>query len=319
MGVSTVNRKQIREEIIANGAENIANDTGTNAVQEVTVKAKKGSFKIAFRGETTAAIAYNATAAAVQTALEALTNVGPGDIVVTGGPGDELGTKPYVLTFGGQYAETSVPAVTTDVTGLEEGTKTAAVTIKTAGVLGGPTRINRWIQQAIRELCDFKPWPFLFATKEGAAPLAIEDLGHVIAVSDLTNRNPIEPATINQLLLGDPDLTGIGQAAYWFTEDGKTITVYPAPSGGGSFKVRYRKIPVALTDEEEPIVPVDFHDLIVTRVRVKVYKDTDNFEAAAEVLKDYERERDLMVHALMKPAYDKERRLTRSGRAGDYV
>lgn len=184
---------------------------------------------------------------------------------------------------------------------------------------GGEARINRWIQQAIREICDYKPWPFLFTTKEGAMPLVIADLGHVVAVSDLTNRNPIEPATINQLLLGDPNLTGLGQAEFWFTEDGKTIKVYPFPNAGGSFKVRYRKVPAELADNEEPIIPKDYHDLIVSRVRVKVYKATDNFEAAAEILKDYERERGGMVHALMKPNYDEERRLTRSGRSGDYV
>lgn len=184
---------------------------------------------------------------------------------------------------------------------------------------GGEARINRWIQQAIRDICDHKPWPFLFAEKEGAAPLAIADLGHVIAVSDVTNRNPIDPITLNQLLLGDPNLSGVGQAEVWFTEDGKTIKVYPAPSGGGNFKVRYRKVPVAIADNEEPIIPGDYHDLIVTRVRVKVYKATDNWEAASEAWKDYEKERGGMVHALMKSGYDKERRLTRSGRAGDYV
>lgn len=184
---------------------------------------------------------------------------------------------------------------------------------------GGEDRINRWIQQAIRELCDHKPWPFLFAEKEGAAPLAIADLGHVVAVSDVTNRNPIEPATLNQLLLGDPTMTGVGNAEYWFTEDGKTIKVWPAPSGGGNFKVRYRKVPTELADNEEPIIPEDYHDLIVTRVRVKVYKATDNWEAATEAWKDYERERENMVHSLMKPNYDKERRLTRSGYAGDYL
>lgn len=183
---------------------------------------------------------------------------------------------------------------------------------------GGEARINRWIQQAIRELCDYKPWPFLFAEKEGAAPLAIADLGHVIAVSDVTHRNPLEPATINQLVLGDPTLAGAGQAAYWYTENGTTIKVYPVPSGGGNFKVRYRKVPVAIADNEEPIIPADYHDLIVTRVRVKVYKATDNWEAASEAWKDFEKEREGMVHALMKPNYDKERRLSRTGRAEDY-
>ena len=183
---------------------------------------------------------------------------------------------------------------------------------------GGEARINRWIQQAIRDICDHKPWPFLFAEKEGAAPLAIADLGHVVAVTDVTNRNPIEPATINQLLLVDPTLAGSGNASYWYTENGTTIKVYPVPSGGGNFKVRYRKVPVAIADNEEPIIPGDYHDLIVTRVRVKVYKATDNWEAASEAWKDFEKEREGMVHALMKPNYDKERRLSRTGRAEDY-
>lgn len=183
---------------------------------------------------------------------------------------------------------------------------------------GGEGRLNRWIQQAIREICDYKPWPFLFDEQEGTMPMAIADLGHVVAVSDLSARNPIEPATLNQLLLGDPNLDGVGPAEYWFTEDNSTIKVYPSGSGN-TFKVRYRKVPAELADGDTPIIPVDYHELIVTRVRVEVYKATDNFEAAGEILKDYERGRDNMVHALMKPNYDKERRQTRSGRTGDYL
>ena len=183
---------------------------------------------------------------------------------------------------------------------------------------GGEARINRWIQQAYRELCDFKPWPFLFLTKEGAAPLKVEELGHVIAVVDVATRNPLDPLTINQVVLGDPTQTGTGSPAGWYTEDGETIKT--TPSSGGKIKVLMRRKPAALAkDEDEPIFDEDYHDLIVTRVRVKVYKATDNLEAAAEMLKDYERERGEMVHALMKPNYDKERRLTRSGRGGDYL
>lgn len=182
---------------------------------------------------------------------------------------------------------------------------------------GGEARINRWIQQAYREVCDYKPWPFLFDQAEGPAPLAIADLGHVVAVVDVSSRNPLEPITVNQLLLGDPTQAGVGKPEYWYTEDGTTIKV--APSSTTTIRVPYRKVPVELGDADEPIFAADYHDLLVTRVRVKVYRATDNFEAAAEILKDYERERDAMVHALMKPNYDKERRLTRSGRAGDYL
>lgn len=183
---------------------------------------------------------------------------------------------------------------------------------------GGEARVNRWIQQAIREICDFKPWPFLLASKEGKAPLEVADLGHVQAVSDLTNRNPLEPITLNQVLLGSPNLDSVGNPEYWYTEDGKTIKLFPANTSA-TIKVYYRKTPAELTDEGVPIIPVDYHDLIVDRVRVKAYKATDNFEAAAAVRKDYALQLDAMVHALMHPNYDKERRLTRAGRAGDYV
>lgn len=184
--------------------------------------------------------------------------------------------------------------------------------------VGGEDRLNRWIQQAIREICDFKPWPFLFDQAEGAAPLTIADLGHVQAVVDVVGRNELEPITLNQLLLGDPTQTGVGQPEYWYTEDGKTIKITPLRAGL-EIRVLYRKVPLELGDEDEPIFDADYHGLIVTRVRVPAYKATDNFDAAAEMLTDYERDRGAMVHALMKPNYDKERRLTRSGRREDYL
>lgn len=183
---------------------------------------------------------------------------------------------------------------------------------------GGEARINRWIQQSYRELCDHKPWPFLFDSDEGVAPLTIDNLGHVVAVVDVAARNELEPITINQLLLGDPTQTGTGRPEYWFSEDGETIKVTPTQAGL-LVRVLFRIKPALLEDDDEPIFDVDYHDIIVTRTRVKVYKATDNLEAAAEMLKDYERERDGMVHSLMKLNYDKERRLTRAGRRGDYL
>lgn len=81
----------------------------TNEVQTATITGAPtgGTFTLTFSGQTTSAIAYNATAAAVQTALEALSNVNPGDIVVTGNAGG-----PYTLTFGGQYLGDNVASIT---------------------------------------------------------------------------------------------------------------------------------------------------------------------------------------------------------------
>lgn len=183
---------------------------------------------------------------------------------------------------------------------------------------GGEARINRWIQQVIRDICDLKPWPFLMVTKEGKAPLEVADLAHVEAMVDATNDNRLRSITLGQLVAGDPDLSGVGNAAYWYTEDGRTLKVYPANTTA-TFKVHYRRTPPALADNEEPIIPADYHDVIVDGVRIKAYKATDNFSAAAEILKDYERRLEGMTHALLHPNYDGARRITRTGSTYDYL
>jgi len=55
-----------------------------------------GTFTLTYNGQTTSGIPYNAAATAVQTALEALSNLAPGDVEVTGGPGP--GT-PFSVVF----------------------------------------------------------------------------------------------------------------------------------------------------------------------------------------------------------------------------
>lgn len=112
-------------------------------VQSIQVKAKKGKFKIVYAGQTTAALKYNATKTEVKEALEALSNIGEGEVEVTGGPGDEAGTNPYVIKFLGTLAGTNVAAVTTDVTELEETPKTATVTTTTQGSKPGAGGIQR--------------------------------------------------------------------------------------------------------------------------------------------------------------------------------
>ncbi len=90
-----------------------------------------GTFTLTLAGQTTAGIAYNATAAAVKAALEALSNVNVGDVAVTGGPGP---ATPYVVTFTGQYAGEDMPAMTASGASLTGGTSPAVgVTTTTAG------------------------------------------------------------------------------------------------------------------------------------------------------------------------------------------
>jgi hypothetical protein len=81
------------------------------------------SFTLTFDGETTGSIAQAATGATVQAALEALSNLNVGDVVVTGGAGG-----PYTITFSGtRFQGTNVPALTATPTG-GSGTVTIATT-----------------------------------------------------------------------------------------------------------------------------------------------------------------------------------------------
>ncbi len=84
--------------------------TPVNEVQVITVNngPTAGTFTLTFQGQTTAGIAYNAAASAVQSALEALSNIAAGEAVVTGNAGG-----PYTLTFsGGTLAGTDVSEMT---------------------------------------------------------------------------------------------------------------------------------------------------------------------------------------------------------------
>jgi hypothetical protein len=103
----------------------------TAEVQTVDLgAATAGTITIGFDGQTTAAIAYNADAATVRAALEALPNVEAGDIAVSGGP--LPGT--ITLSFAGQYLGIDVPEVTVTPTGLTGGTVTVATTTEGATV-----------------------------------------------------------------------------------------------------------------------------------------------------------------------------------------
>lgn len=101
---------------------------GSNEVQTITITGTPtgGTYTLTFSGQTTAAIAYNAAAADVQSALEALSNIGVGDVTAAGGP--HPGT-PITVTFGGQYAGTDVTQMT--ATGSLTGGTSPTVTVST--------------------------------------------------------------------------------------------------------------------------------------------------------------------------------------------
>ncbi|MFY1588986.1 hypothetical protein ACN267_31350 [Micromonospora sp. WMMD734] len=102
-------------------------------VQTLTVTGTPtgGTYTLTYSGQTTAAIPYNATAAQVRTALEALSNIGAGNVTTAGGahPG-----TPITVTFTGTLANTNVAQMTANSGGLTGGSSpTVTPTTTTAG------------------------------------------------------------------------------------------------------------------------------------------------------------------------------------------
>lgn len=85
-------------------------------IQTVTITGSPtgGTFTLTFGANTTSAIAYNAAASAVQTALQALASIGSGNALVTGSAGG-----PYTVEFTGTlgYAAQSLLTATPSLTG----------------------------------------------------------------------------------------------------------------------------------------------------------------------------------------------------------
>lgn len=114
-----------------------ATTSAVNEVQTITVTGTPtgGSFTLTFSGQTTAPIAFNASAANVQTALTALSNVGTGNVTCGGGA---LPATAVTATFGGDLAGENIPQMTA-TSSLTGGTTPAvAVTTTTAGSGAGP-------------------------------------------------------------------------------------------------------------------------------------------------------------------------------------
>ena len=86
---------------------------GANEVQTVTVHGSPTTWTLTYDGQTTGDISDPASAGDVQTALEALSNIAPGDVSVTGSSGG-----PYDVEFTGSLAQQNLPKMSGSASGL---------------------------------------------------------------------------------------------------------------------------------------------------------------------------------------------------------
>jgi len=106
-----------------------------SAIQTLSVGGNPtgGSFTLSFGGQTSGALAFNATAAQVQSALQSVATIGPGGVTCSGGP---LPGTPVLIAFAGPLALRTQPLITVGANNLTGGaTPAPSVVQTTAGAL----------------------------------------------------------------------------------------------------------------------------------------------------------------------------------------
>ena len=141
------------------------NDMKTNESQTIAVaNATGGTFTLTFDGQTTAPIAFPLDNAAIESALEALSNID--DVAVTG-----TGTR--TVNFRGSLSETDVPQMTADGSGLTGTTPTVTIATSAAGGLFNAPHVDS--RRSALNTNDLRGKLLRFHVKDGAIAPADEN------------------------------------------------------------------------------------------------------------------------------------------------
>ncbi len=126
-------------------------DAGAATTVTISGTPTGGSFTLSVNGETTAPIAYNATGAAVVSALEALNTFNPGDLAATAGALPGTAVK---LVFYGAFVGAGRPILSASGAGLTGGTSPAVAVVNGESV---PPVTVRW--NGVGLLSQSTAWP----------------------------------------------------------------------------------------------------------------------------------------------------------------
>ena len=185
-----------------------------------------GTYTITFDGFTSSAIAFDANAATITTALDAMSNLAPGDCVATGGP---VNIGNVTLTFGGARAGTNVPQVTiqSSLTGVDPtltpSTTTAGVAavnevqrLTMAGVPFGGTFTITYSGQTTSALA--------YNASNATIQAALTALSNIGVDECVVSAGPLAAATpINLTFVGALAATNVDQ----ITADASSLTYVP--------------------------------------------------------------------------------------------
>lgn len=109
-----------RFKFASSSATRTVSATENSQIWTLTIDATGGTFDLILNGETASAIAFDASSATIQTALEGLASVTAGDVTVTG-------DGPHTIQLAGNLKNTSGNTLVSDAASLTGGASTAVV------------------------------------------------------------------------------------------------------------------------------------------------------------------------------------------------
>lgn len=233
--------------VIITFAENLANTDvgaitgtgGTNEEQTITITndIAGDSFAVTHGGQTSDDIAYDATAAEVQSKLEGMSSIAVGDVVVTGADGG-----PYTLVWGGAVANSNVAEVT-GVAGTDE---IQSVTHPDDAPTGGTWSMD-WNAEGPTAVAWNASASTIQTALEGyATPVAGDILvtgavGGPYTFTYAQNlENSVQPdiTADGDLVSGRPVILGVSQEAVAGVDEIQTVSI-PAAATGGTFTLTF--------------------------------------------------------------------------------
>lgn len=187
-------------------SEDVTGAAGTNEKQTVVLSSgvTGGTFTLSFNdgvnpAQTTGTIAHNANAAAVQSALEALSNVGVGDVAVTGGP---LPATGVVIEFKEALRETDYGLLVVNSSQLElDSNVVINITAKYPGTRGNNLKVtieDNPLASVSNPKTDVKVWE----GNDIREKYTVSDLDHASLVEKINDSNTGSSLIVAAL---DPD------------------------------------------------------------------------------------------------------------------
>lgn len=174
--------------------------------------------------------------------------------------------------------------------------------------------VDAWINRAIREIENPQPWPWRIKTTTVSSPYSIPDLAQVYKIT--CDGQTVDYQDFRNVIDYDPDQSETGQPLYWFMY-GNQLDVWPATDK--QLVVVYLRTPQTLSaDGDEPEIPEPFHELIVTGARIRGFRHTQSFEAAALERSEWQAGMNELLVAYGHRNYDTDQMIQRKGYPGDY-